>query len=132
MLCCATLCLGWTGLGWAVHEQMLCWAARCGQPEARHAMRTHLCSRRAATRPNVLAGPFPCPAISQGYTIWVIRGQLPAEPHPDSVLREGGPGQWLTAAEAEAQHKAAQGLKQQGFLQARCAALRMLLPLRCA
>lgn len=54
----------------------------------------------------------------QGYTIWVIRGQLPAEPHPDSVLREGGPGHWMTAAEAETQHKAAQGLKQQGFLQA--------------
>lgn len=47
-----------------------------------------------------------------------IRGQLPHEPHPDSVTREG-PGKWFTAEEARAAAEQAQQLKQQGFLQVR-------------
>ncbi|GAB4817846.1 hypothetical protein N2152v2_004892 [Parachlorella kessleri] len=53
----------------------------------------------------------------QGYSIFVVRGQLPAEPHPDSITRDG-PGRWLTPEGARMEHESSQKLKQQGFLKA--------------
>lgn len=51
----------------------------------------------------------------QGYTIHVIKGLLPAEPHSD---RHSGAGSWFSPAEARAAAQQSQRLKKAGFLKA--------------
>ncbi|KAF6259414.1 ataxin-3 [Scenedesmus sp. NREL 46B-D3] len=49
----------------------------------------------------------------QGYTIFVVRGQLPASPAATGAELDG-PGQWWNPDEARAAHKDAQGSRQMG------------------
>jgi ataxin-3 len=53
----------------------------------------------------------------QGYTIFVIQGLLPGEPHPEAGTT-GGHGQWFSPEEARAAAQQSQKLKKSGFLQA--------------
>lgn len=53
----------------------------------------------------------------QGYTIFLIKGQLPTQPHPEAGTA-GGHGSWFSPAEARAATESTQQLKKSGFLQA--------------
>jgi Ataxin-3 len=63
----------------------------------------------------------------QGYSIFVIRGQLPAEAHPDGAALPGdggsGPGEWVSEADARRIAQESQALKQSGYMKAAAGAM---------
>eukprot|EP00879_Flechtneria_rotunda_P011637 GHRR01012156.1.p1 GENE.GHRR01012156.1~~GHRR01012156.1.p1 ORF type:complete len:518 (+),score=186.72 GHRR01012156.1:322-1875(+) len=50
----------------------------------------------------------------QGYTIFVVRGDLPAPPASSDGMDTEGPGKWWTPDEAQAAHHSAQESRQRG------------------
>ncbi len=54
----------------------------------------------------------------QGYTIFVVRGQLPEQPHSD-MHTQSGHGSWFSPEQAKASHQQAQEARQSGYLAVR-------------
>lgn len=59
----------------------------------------------------------------QGYSIFVVQGDLPMDPHPDMGAEDMNQGKWFSPQEARETSKKSENVKKQGFARAAASAL---------